>query len=337
MRCETVSVIAAFVGGATGAAHAVDNALGDHQTAVSPRDPAACRVGGTPTQPYGEAPPERDRRYGTRPIVIGCATLRSGRRLELVGYQLGTRAQTRLCIDHYDVDSHVSWGCGSNRVDGGGAIGSTSTARLRGKPDLLLGTIAVGVRRVVIRSEDRGRLRRSPVSTVRVRGRRLLRAIGIDKPFGRILGEVPRGARAVTAEAFGRHRRSLGLAFFPGFRRAVGEGRACYTRPRVANMRLLDPPRRGERSRLRVVALYQRGYVSSLEAAVAGLRNDHVDFKRPLQPSDGGRVATLHVRFPRRGTVGVDAVAEGRPISSRCNTDPALRQSTMKTLVVRVR
>ena len=48
---------------------------------------ADCRVGGAPTHDYGQLPPEEFLRYGTRPVVIGCATPASGRRFELVGYQ----------------------------------------------------------------------------------------------------------------------------------------------------------------------------------------------------------------------------------------------------------
>jgi hypothetical protein len=316
-----------------------DRARGGMQLSLmSSSDLAACRVGGTPTHPYGDRPPERFLRYRTRPIVIGCVTLASGRPFELVGFQLGTAESSELCIDHYDVESQVTWGCGSNRVASGEAIGSTSTARHAEKPDVVSGTVLNRVRRVAVRSELRKRLRRHAVSTVRVRGRELLEAIGIGKPFGRFLAEVPSNARAVTAEAFDRRRRSLGLVFFPGFRPPIGEGRACYGRPRVARMRLLDPPRRGERSRLRVVATYARGYVSTLEAAVVGSRNDKVHFaRRPGLSADGRRVATLRLRFSERGTVGVDAIATGRPLSRRCGPDPAPRQSNMKTLVVRVR
>jgi hypothetical protein len=297
-----------------------------------------CRVGGAPTHDYGEQPPEGFLRYGTRPAVIGCATLASGRRLELVGYQQGRGEHTSLCIDHYDFDSGVSWGCGSNVVFGGGSINATSKMRLPRRPDVVSGTLSASVARVVVRSEIAGRLRRHPVVAVRVRGRKLLRAIAVGKPFGRYLAEVPRGARAATAEALDARGRSLGLAFFPGFRGPVGQGRACYGRPHIARLRLFEPARAGRRSRVRVVARYRGGYIASVDAAVGGEGRVHADLVRPATRRAGGRrLVTLPVRFGRRGTVGVDVTAEGVPLSQRCGEHPPPRRSDAKTLVVRVR
>jgi hypothetical protein len=299
---------------------------------------ADCRVGVAPTHDYGGRPPEEFLRYGTRPVVIGCATLASGRRLELVGYQQGRGEHTSLCIDHYDFESGVSWGCGSNVVFGGGSINATSKMRLPRRPDVVSGTLSASVARVVVRSEIAGRLRRHPVVAVRVRGRKLLRAIAVRKPFGRYLAEVPRRARAATAEALDVRGRSLGLAFFPGFRGPVGEGRACYGRPHIAGVRLLEPARAGHRSRVRVVAKYRGGYIASVDAAVGGEGRVHADLARPRTRRAGGRrVVTLPVRFGRPGTVGVDVTAEGLPLSRRCGKVPPLRRSEPETLVVRVR
>jgi hypothetical protein len=171
-----------------------------------------------------------------------------------------------------------------------------------------------------------------------VRDRELLRAIDARKPFGRYLAEVPRGARAATAEALDARGRSLGLAFFPGFRGPVGQGRACYGRPHIAALQLLGPARAGRRSRVRVVARYRAGYIASVEAAVAGAGRILADLVRPRMRRAGGRrVVTLPVRFGRRGTVAVDVTAEGLPLSRRCGRQPQLRSSDPKTLVVRVR
>src|SRR3990170_948741 len=60
---------------------------------------AKCDVGGSPTRPYGNRPPEAFLRYGTRPVVIGCAELANGRRFELVGYQLRRSDEGSLCVD----------------------------------------------------------------------------------------------------------------------------------------------------------------------------------------------------------------------------------------------
>jgi hypothetical protein len=299
---------------------------------------AGCNVGGTPTHPYDERPPEDFLRYDTRPVVIGCAELASGRRFELVGYQLGPRQRSSLCIDQYDFETGVSWGCGSNLLRDGGAIDATSRERTAGHVPVVSGTVAPSVARVVVRSEIGGRLRRHPAALVKVRDPELLRAIGVRTPFGRYLAEVPASARAASATALGPRRRTLGLAFFPGFRGPVGEGRACYSRPRVTRMRLLDPPRIGEKSRLRIAATYPGGYIGSMDVSVSGRGGAHADLIDARPRRNGGRrVVTLPVSFTRRGTAGVDATAEGRPRSKRCGARPPLRRSAPKTLVVRVR
>jgi hypothetical protein len=300
--------------------------------------PGDCRVGGAPTQPYGEHPPEGFLRYGTRPVVIGCAELASGRRFELVGYQLGRGERTELCIDQYDFETGISWGCGSNLVRSGAAIEATSVERTAGHVPVVAGTITPSVARVVVRSEIHGRLRRHAAAVVRVRNRELLRTIDVRKPFGRYLAEVPSGARAASAEARGAHGRTLGLAFFPGFRGPVGEGRACYRRPRVTRLRLLEPARVARTSRLRVVANYRGGSIGSFEVSLGGRPSVRADLAAPPTLSDGGRrVVTLPVRFARRGFVAIDVTAEGLPLSRRCGTTPVPRRSELRTLGVRVR
>ena len=219
--------------------------------------------------------------------MIGCATLASGRRFELVGYQLGRGKHSSLCVDQYDFESGLSWGCGSNVVAGGGAIDATSTTRLPGRPDVVSGTFSTWVARVVVRSEIGGRLRRHPAAAVIVGDHQVLRAIAVRKPFGRYLAEVPHRARAATAEALDARGRTLGLAFFPGFGGPIGEGRACYGRPRIASLRLLDPARARHRSRVRAVARYEGGYIESVDAAVGGGRTVHADLRRRARVRQG--------------------------------------------------
>src|SRR4051812_18186496 len=152
---------------------------GTKETAAAPNH---CRVGGVPTHDYGERPPESFLRYATRPVVIGCPVLRSGRRLELVGYQLGRTDDTALCIDHYDVDSRLTWGCGTNSVVGGGPVDATEKTILPQRPDVVAGTVSASVATVVVRFEIGGRLHRHPAVVVAVRSPRLLRAIAVAKP-----------------------------------------------------------------------------------------------------------------------------------------------------------
>jgi hypothetical protein len=294
-----------------------------------------CRVGAEPTQPYGERPPETFLRYVTRPVVIACATLPSGRRFELVGYQLGRGQRSSLCIDQYDFSTGVGSGCGSNVVRGGGHIDAGSVTRGATGPAVVSGTLSGSVGRVVVRSEVGGRLRRHGVALVRIRDRAVLDAIRVGRPFGRYVAEVPPRARAVTADAVRPRRGSLGLAFFEGFRSAIGEARACYTRPRVARLRLLEPARVGSINRLHVIASYPAGYVTSVDVNIGGKSRIHADLAPTSSPREGGRrVVTLPVRFTRRGATGIDVTAEGVPLSGRCGERPVLRTSSPKTLVV---
>ena len=332
-RAVLVAALLCFVvGGAALPAAAPGGGPRDGSTAGGAQ--SDCDVGGQPTQPYGERPPEGFLRYAPRPVVIGCAVLPSGRRFELVGYQLGRGDRTELCIDHHDFDAGVNWGCGSNVVHGGGAIDATAKDGSPGQLPVVAGTVAGSVARVVVRSEVDGRLRRHASALVRVRDPRLLRAIGVRKPFGRYLAEVPDGARAASAEARGARGRTLGLAFFPAFRGPVGEGRACYSNPRVVRLRLLDPARVGKKSRLRIIASYPAGVIGSVDVTVSGRLRVHAD----RAPRTTGRyVVTLPVSFRRRGFAGIDVTAEGVPRSTRCGTRAVLRRSVLKTLAVRVR
>ena len=328
----TAALFCFAIGSAALAAAAPGGAVTDRPTTVTAQ--ADCEVGGKPTQPYKDRPPEEFLRYGTRPVVIGCPELPSGRRFELVGYQLGRGERTRLCIDQYDFETGVTSGCGSNVVDGGGAIDATSKEHTPGQIPVVAGTVTGSVARVVVRSEIDGALRQHASALVRVRDPELLRAIGVRRPFGRYLAEIPYGARGATAEARGARGRTRGLAFFPGFRAPVGEGRKCYSRPRVVRMRLLDPARVGRNNRLRIVASYPAGIIGSVDVNVGGRGGAHAD----LVPTASGRyVVTLPVSFSRRGVTGIDVTAEGVPRSESCGARAVLRRSALKTLAVRVR
>lgn len=339
-RVRTASAVAGLVLGMAGAVSAATTpgyADASHVEAWDLRQ-HDCQVGGAPTHRYRERPPEDSLRYRTTPIVIGCATLASGRAVELVGYQLARDGRSWLCIDHFEPAVGVTWGCGSNLVFRGKAIDATSTSRMPGWRDLLAGALSPSVARVVVRSEIGGRLRRHPAAMLSVRDRELRGQIGIHKPFGRYLAEVPSGARAVTGEAFDARGRTVGLAFFEGFRGPVGQGRACYRRPRILRLRLLDPARFGRASRVRVVARHARGYISSIEATVSGRGRVRRNLARDPETRPGGRSAiTFPVVFDRRGTVGVDVVADGVPSDKRCGAAPSPRPSAQKTLVVHVR
>jgi hypothetical protein len=220
----------------------------------------------------------------------------------------------------------------------GGAIGAGGTTRSAGHPTVVEGTVMASVASVVVRYELGRRLRRQAAAVVRVRDRAVLRAIAVPGPFGRYLAEVPRRARAVTAEARGPRLHRLGLAFFEGFRGPIGEGRACYRRPRITGLRLLGRARAGANSWVRVVATYKGGYIGSVDVSVNGREMGHADLVGVWPRSRGGRrVVRLPLSFARRGTAAVDVTAEGLPLSRRCGKRSLLRRSAPKTLAVRVR
>jgi hypothetical protein len=159
--------------------------------------------------------------------------------------------------------------------------------------------------------------------------------IGVRKGFGRYLAEVSHGARAASAEALGARGRTGSP--FPGFRGPVGEGRRCYSQPRVARLRLLGRARVDETSQVRVVAIYPGGYIGSIDVSVGGRGGAIPISSTPAPVARARRVVTIPVHFTRRGATGLDVTAEGLPLSRRCGDRPLLRHSAPKTLVVQVR
>jgi hypothetical protein len=158
-------------------------------------------------------------------VVIGCAALASGRRLELVGYQLGRGDQSSLCIDHYDFETGVSSGAAA--TSSAAAARSTRRAprappgdrpsyrappllRLRGSS---FAPRSAGASAARPRPRQGSRSRRS----AHHRHRRSVWALSRRRP---------RAVARSPAEALGTGDRTLGLAFFEGFRGAIGKGRA---------------------------------------------------------------------------------------------------------------
>ncbi len=329
-----VGVVAAVAGGSIAlATERTETRIGG-----GPAD-GACREGQAPSSDaYGERPPEGSLRYTTRPVVIGCGQLSSGRRFELVGYRLGGRKRSSLCIDVHYPDSGESSGCGSNRIDAGGAIDATGVTRTAGKPATVTGATRGSVKRVTLRYELGGRMGRERAALVVVRDPDLLRVVKVSKPFGLYLGEVPPRARAVSAQARGTRGNVVGVGYFDGFGGPIGEGRRCHGRPRVSRLRLSTAAWNGKPNTVTFVARYPNGYIGSAE-----VRTDrtivHADLVVPKYRRDGGRRnLTLPVRLERRGTVGIDVTVEGLPLAfKRCGADGRPRQSAPKTLVARVR
>ncbi len=299
----------------------------------------ACREGQGPSSgAYGERPPEGSLRYTTRPVVIGCGQLSSGRRFELVGYRLGGRKRGSLCIDVHYPDSGESSGCGTNRVYGGGAIDATGVTRRTGGPATVTGVTRGHVRRVALRYEFGSKMNSRRAALVVVSDPDLLQVIEVSKPFGLYLGEVPPEARAVSAQARGARGHVIGVDYFDGFGGPISEGRRCHGRPRVSRLSLSAPARNGRPNTVTLLARYPGGYIGSAE-----VRTDrtivHADLVVPQHRRDEGRRnLTLPVRLERRGTVGTDVTVEGLPLAfKRCGANGRPRESARKTLVVRVR
>ena len=303
-----------------------------------------CHQGQAPSSgAYRERPPEGFLRYQSRPVVIGCGRLLSGRRFELIGYRLGTRkrnsrGRSALCIDVHYPQSGESSGCGSSRVQGRGAIDATGVTRAAGKSVTVTGATRGDVAGVSVRYELRGRMRKRRAALVIVRDPDLLRAVEVKKPFGLYLAEVPPKARAVSAQARGTKGDVIGVAYFMGFGGPVAEGRRCHGRPRVTDLRLSAPARAGQRTPVKFAARYPGGYIDSAEVR-ANRAVVHADLVVPKTRRDGSRRnITLPLRLERRGTVRVDVTVEGLPLASkRCGEDGQLRKSAPSTLAVRVR
>lgn len=297
-----------------------------------------CHQGQAPSSgAYGELPPEGSLRYRTRPVVIGCGRLSGGRRFELVGYRLGSRKRSRLCIDVLYPESGESSGCGTNRVQGGGAIDATGVTRVAGRPATVTGATRGHVARVTVRYELRRTMRKTPAALVIVRDPDVLQAVRVGKAFGLYLAEVPAKARAVSAQARGRSGDAIGVGYFDAFPGPVGQGRRCHARPSVAHLRLGAPARAGKPNTISFLVRYPGGYIGS-----ADVRADRGIVHADLLPFNGRgearRKVTLPLRFERRGTFGVDVTVEGHPVAlKRCGEDGQLRKSAPKTLVVRVR
>lgn len=264
-------------------------------------------------------------------MVLGCATLPSGKQLQLVGYQLGERS-TQLCIDTVDVSDGSASGCGNDRVLGGGAIDATARTGATPSNTRIAGATSGAVGRVVIRYELDGKLRRSEARLVRVVDRQLLRTLQVSRPFGRYLAEVPRGARAVHALAFDTRGRRIGIAAFEHLGGPQREGRACYSLLRITRVGLLGPRRRRAGATVVVHVAYPNGRLLGVNAGYLG-RGIIADL---VPTTDAEQRITLPVRLPDRRTAVFEVGADGRPRDAqRCGGE--LRHAQPKTLVVRLR
>lgn len=325
----TVAAAATTVVGLTGAS--LPGGDGARGAAVT-----GCTPGSQPARAYGERPPEPGFVYATRPVVLGCASLSSGARVEVVGYRFGRPGRSSLCIDINDLGRRGGGGCGSDRIPYGDAIGAGGfSAGVRG-PLRLTGTTARIVTRVLVRWERSRRLRARPAALVRVRTPALLASLHVRRAFGIYVAEVPRGARAVSAEGRDARGRARGLAFFAGFRGPAGAGQRCFTRPRITGLRALGTARARRTVWVRARVSYVRGRTTSIRfdsPRGAGGIADLVP--APARRGVERRAVTVPLRFDRRGRVLLSAVAEGLPRDRRCGL--LVRRSTPRELALSVR
>lgn len=295
---------------------------------------AGCRPGAEPSRRYGERPPERHLRYGSRPVVIGCINLPQAGQIELVGYQLGVRRPS-LCIDQVERGG-LSHGCGTDAVLGGGPIDATgSIGRTR-----IEGATTADVASVLVRYELDGEVQESDASLVRVRNRPLLRRLRVSRAFGHYLAEVPPGARAVQVEARDADGRGLGVAGNNNFGPPEGEGRRCLSQPTITRLRVLRRSRTSRQASIQVRVSYPNGSIAGIRVDRGGLP---ALIAHPPATQDGAarsrRTITLPVQLGRPGkrarSVPIDVIADGVAQDTTC---PAgIRRSAPRTVSVRIR
>jgi hypothetical protein len=193
---------------------------------------AACRVGRAPTRPVPRVRAEEEEgiRRTTRPTVLGCGRLPSGRRFELVGYRqtTGRGRRTILCIDTVLLPRGDSFGCGDETVARGGHIEAGGVTTEIGKRTIVEGSASASVASVVVRyGRGRTELPRRAV-LIRVRRESVLRKIRVRGAFGYYLGEAPPRSLPLTVEARDEHGRTIGRATFSRTR-PPGSGRGPAT------------------------------------------------------------------------------------------------------------
>ena len=277
---------------------------------------------------YRERPPEPGAKYVTRPVVLGCGKLVSGRRVRFVGYQLRLK-RTALCIDVVEIATGRRAGCGTNEVFGGGALDARSTSTKSGRSRIGGGT-GSSVSRVSVRYELDGRLEDTRALLVRVGDPKLLRAIRVQRPFGQYLAEVPANARAVFAYGEDAQGHRVGAAFFDRFGLPIGEGRRCQSLLRIESLRLIGHRRASAPAALEVRISYPHGSALSVEVT-QGARIQHADL---VPSSRARRTVRLPVQLDAGHQTLFDVTAEGIPRDlHRC--DSATRRSAPRTLIVR--
>lgn len=170
-----------------------------------------CRAKGTPTRRYRRRPAEPGLRYGVRPRVIGCG-LTGETSFELVGYRLGRRGRTgTLCLDVALRGAGVTFGCGDNRVAGGGRIDATGQYRDDDRR-LLTGSTDGFVDAVRVEYDLDGSRARIAAAHELIDDRRVLRALRVKRAFGFYVVEVPPRATNVRVTAIALFGTDIGTA-----------------------------------------------------------------------------------------------------------------------------
>ncbi len=160
--------------------------------------------------------PERSLRARGPRVVLGCARLAGGRRVQLVGYRYSAARSrsSELCIDTVDLATATTTGCGGDRVVGALTVDGRTT--FDDRPAVLTGAARAAVRRVQVTYRTRtSGARTVPGALVRVEDPAVLRALRLRRAFSRLFVEVPLSARRVVVEGYDARGRLLGRDAVP--------------------------------------------------------------------------------------------------------------------------
>ena len=266
-------------------------------------------VGGPPTLTFGRVSPAQQVagiRALTRPVVFARATLPdNGRLWQLVGFN----TSRGFCIDVDWPHAGQSGGCGTNVPREGRVIDYQGEIALRAGTERAVFVGAIAPRVASVRLVYRVTLhdtRVVPARVVHVDDPRVLRAMGLAKPFAYYVAEqVGAGAFQARVVAYDRGGRQLGRAGIPngvpdtpgGFFNVPGQGCVRTGRVQPPPPRIVHTPapaavldrfavlRQRRRASDLLPASFRRGLLWAMAATV-----DAAEFRRLGRTSDGGTV-----------------------------------------------
>jgi hypothetical protein len=155
---------------------------------------------------YDDRPPERNLRYGVRPVVVAVGDGPGGP-LEIVGYRF---SNGDLCLDFLyegETGGREASGCGSPSIH---------TQGMSSGPDRVFATGATtkDVAAIHVHYRRAGRPGIAPATLARATRRDVLARLGISEPFTAYRALLPGGAQDLEAEALDRDGRTVWRSAF---------------------------------------------------------------------------------------------------------------------------